>query len=175
MLGRKAMTNLDSILKSWHNKRDITLPTKIHLVKAMIFPAVMYGYESWTIKKGWTPKDWCFWTAVLEKTLESSLACKEIQPVNPKGNQSWIFVGRIDAEAEALLWQPDVKSWLIRKDPEAEKDWRQEDDRGCWMASPTWWTWVLASSGRWLRTEKPGILQSTRSQSVRHNWATDQQ
>ena len=171
MLGRKAMTNLDSILE----RRDITLPTKIHLVKAMIFPAVMYGYESWTIKKGWTPKDWCFWTVVLEKTLESSLACKEIQPVNPKGNQSWIFVGRIDAEAEALLWQPDVKSWLIRKDPEAEKDWRQEDDRGCWMASPTWWTWVLASSGRWLRTEKPGILQSTRSQSVRHNWATDQQ
>ena len=171
MLGRKAMTNLDSILE----RRDITLPTKIHLVKAMIFPAVMYGYESWTIKKGWTPKDWCFWTVVLEKTLESSLACKEIQPVNPKGNLSWIFVGRIDAEAEALLWQPDVKSWLIRKDPEAEKDWRQEDDRGCWMASPTWWTWVLASSGRWLRTEKPGILQSTRSQSVRHNWATDQQ
>ena len=171
MIGRKAMTNLDSILE----RRDITFPTKIHLVKAMIFPVVMYGYESWTIKKGWTPKDWCFWTVVLEKTLESPLACKEIQPVNPKGNQSWIFIGRIDAEAEALLWQPEVTSWLIRKDPEAEKDWRQEDDRRCWMASPTWWTWVLASSGRWLRTEKPGILQSTRSQSVRHNWDTDQQ
>ena len=79
-------------------------------------------------KEGWAPKNWCFWTVVLEKTLESPLDCKEIQPVNPKGNQSWIFIGRTDAEAEApILWPPDVKSWLIWKDPDDEKDWRQEE------------------------------------------------
>jgi len=78
--------------------------------------------------KSWTPKNWCFWTVVLEKTLESPLGCKEIQPVNPKGNQSWIFIGRTDAEAEApVLWPPDAKNWLIRKDPDAGKDWRQEE------------------------------------------------
>ena len=77
-------------------------------------------------KESWVPKNWCFWTVVLEKTLESPLDCKEIQPVNPKGNQSWIFIGRTDAEA-LILWPPDVKSWLIRKDPDAGKDWRQEE------------------------------------------------
>ena len=77
-------------------------------------------------KESWAPKTWCFWTVVLEKTLESPLDCKEIQPVNPKGNQSWIFIGRTDAEA-LILWPPDVKSWLIRKDPDAGKDWRQEE------------------------------------------------
>jgi len=88
LLGRKAMTNLDSILKS----RAITLPTMVHLVKAMVFPVVVYGCESWTVKS-WAPKNWCFWTVVLEKTLESPLACKEIKPVNFKGNQFWIFIG----------------------------------------------------------------------------------
>ena len=79
-------------------------------------------------KEGRSPKNWCFWTVVLEKTLESSLGCKEIKPFNPKGNQSWIFTGRTDSEAEApILWPPDVKSWLIRKDPDAGKDWRQEE------------------------------------------------
>ena len=78
-------------------------------------------------KEGWAMKKWCFWTMVLEKTLESPLDCKETQPVNPKGNQSWIFVGRTDAEAETpVLWPPDAKSWLIWKDPDAGKDWRQE-------------------------------------------------
>ena len=77
--------------------------------------------------KGWAPKNWCFWTVVLEKTLESPLDCKEIQPALPKGNQSWIFIGRTDAEAKApILWPPDAKSQLIRKDPGAGKDWRQE-------------------------------------------------
>ena len=124
LLGRKAMTNLDSILKS----RDITLPTKVRLVKAVVFPVVMYGCESWTIKKSWMPKNWCFWTVVLEQTLESPLDCKEIQPVHSKGDQSCICIGRTDAEAEALiLWPPDVKNWLIRKDPDAGKDWRQEE------------------------------------------------
>ena len=87
------MTNLDSILKS----RDITLPTKVCLVKAMVFPVVMYGCESWTTKKI-ESKNWCFWTVVLEKSLESPLDCKEIQPVHPKGDQSWIFIGRTDVE-----------------------------------------------------------------------------
>ena len=121
LLGRKAMTNLDSTLKS----RDITLSTKVHLVKAMVFLVVLYGSESWTIK---APKNWCFWTAVLEKTLESSMDWKKIRPVYPKGNQSWIFIGRTDAEAETpILWPPDAKNWLTRKDPDAGKDWEQEE------------------------------------------------
>ena len=79
-------------------------------------------------KEGWAPKNWCFWTVVLEKTLESPLDCKEIQPVHPKGNQPWIFIGKTDAEAEVpILWPPDAKSWLIGKDPDAGKDWRQEE------------------------------------------------
>ena len=122
-LGRKVMTNLDSILKS----RDITLPTKACLVKAMVFPVIMYGCESWDYKEGWMLKNWCFWTMMLEKTLKSPLDCKEIQPVHPKGNQSWIFIGRTDAEAETpILWPSDEKNWLIWKDPDARKDWRQE-------------------------------------------------
>ena len=105
LLGRKAMTNLDSILKS----RDITLPTEVRLVKAMVLPVVMYGCESWTVKKA-VPKNWCFWTVMLEKTLESPLGCK-IKPVHPIGNQSWIFFGRTDVEAEApILWPPDAKN-----------------------------------------------------------------
>ena len=116
------MSNLDSILKS----RDITLPTRARLVKAMVFPVVMYGCESWTIKESWASKKWCFWTVVLEKTLESPLDCEEIQPVHPEGDQSWVFIGRTDVEAEtAILWPPDVKSWLIRKDPDAGKDQRR--------------------------------------------------
>ena len=122
------MTNLDSILKS----RDITLPTKVRLVKAMVFPVVMYGCESWTIKKA-EPKNWCFWTVVLQKTLESSLDSKEIKPVNPKGNQSWIFLGRTDAEVQIqILWPPNLKNWLIWKDLDAGKDWRQEE-KGRWL------------------------------------------
>ena len=118
------MTNLDSILKS----KDTTLPTKVYLVKAMVFPVVMYGCESWIIKESWAPKNWCFWTVVLEKTLESPLDCKEIQPVHPKGNRSWICIGRTDAKAETpILWPLDAKTWLIGKDPDAGKDWGQEE------------------------------------------------
>ena len=116
------MTNLDSILKS----RDITLSTKVCLVKAMVFPVVMYGCESWTIRKA--EHCWCFWTVVLEKTLESPLAFKEIQAVHPKGDHSWVFIGRTDVEAETpILWLPDAKSWLIWKDPDSAKDWGQEE------------------------------------------------
>ena len=124
LLGRKVMTNLDSILKS----RDIILPTKVCLVKAMVFPVVMYGCESWTIKKAWVLKNWCFWTVVLENTLKSPLDCKEIQPVCAKGDQSWVFIGRTDIEAETpMLWPPDAKSWLIWKDHDSGKDWGQEE------------------------------------------------
>ena len=124
LLGRKAMTNLDSVLES----REITLPTKVLLVKAMFFPVVMYECELWTIKKVDCRRIDAFWTVVLEETLESSLDSKDIKLVNLKGNKPWIFIGRIDAEAGALiLWPPDVKSWLIRKDPDAGKDWRQEE------------------------------------------------
>ena len=121
LLGRKVMINLDSILKS----RCITLPTKVHLVKAMVFPVVMYGCELDCVES-WVPKNWCFWTVVLEKTLESPLDCKQIQPVHPEG-QSWVFIGRTDAEADTpILWPPHAKSWLIGKDPDAGRDWRQE-------------------------------------------------
>ena len=170
------MTNLDNILKT----RDITLPTKVHLVKAMVFPVVMYGCESWTIKKA-ESKNWCFWTVMLEKALESPLDGKEIQLVHPKGAQSWIFIGRIGAKAETpILWPPDAKNWLIGKDPDAGKDWRWEqkgtDNRGWdgWMASPTQWTWVWVNSGSWWWTGRPCVLQSMGSQRVRHNWATEQ-
>ena len=112
------MTNLDSILKS----RDITLPTKVHLDEAIVFPVVMYGYEL-DSEESWAPKNWCFWTVVLEKTLESPLDCKEIQQVHPKGDQSWVFIGRTDAEAETpILWPPHAKSWLIGKDPDDGRD-----------------------------------------------------
>ena len=108
-------------------KQRLTLSTKVHLVKAMVFPVVMYGCESWTIKKAWVPKNWCFWTVVLEKTLKSPLDYKEILPVPPKGDQSCLFTGRTDVEAETpILWPPGMKSWLIGKDPDAGKDWRQE-------------------------------------------------
>ena len=126
LLGRKAMMNLDSILKS----RGITLPTKVLIVKVMVFPVVIYGCESWTNKESWTPKKWCFWSVVLEKTLESSLDCKEIKPVNPKENLSWIYIGRTYAEADApVLWPPDVKNCLLGKDLDDGKDRRQEEKR----------------------------------------------
>ena len=122
LLGRKAMTNLDSLLKS----RDLT---------ANKGPSSQsYGFSSshvwrWELdhKESWAPKNWCFWTVVLEKTLESPLDFKEIKPVDGKGNQSWIFIRRTDAKVEApILWPPDVKNWFIGKDPDAGKDWRQE-------------------------------------------------
>ena len=125
----------------------------------------------------------CLQTVVLENTLETPLDSKEIKPINPKGNQPWIFSGRTDAEAEALIfWSPNAKNRRTGKDPDAGKDWRQEekgtDDRrqDGWMASLTQWTWAWANSGRWWRTGKPGVLQSMGgSQRVRHDWATEQQ
>ena len=139
----------------------------------------VYGCESWRCKEGWVPKNWWFQTVVLEKTLESPLASKEIKPVNFKGNQLWIFIGRTDAETEALiLWPHDMKSWLIGKDSDAGKDWGQEGeggDRGWdgWMASLIQWTWIWANSGRWWRTGKSGTLQSMGLQRVGQDWATE--
>ena len=139
LLAGKAMTNLDSKLKS----RDITDKGP---------SSQSHGFSSghvwmWELyyKESWAPKSWCFWTVVFEKTLESPLDCKEIQPVHPKGNQSWMFIGRTDAEAETpILWPPDAKNWLIWNDPDAErlKAGGEGDDRGWdgWMASPTQWT-----------------------------------
>ena len=115
-------------------------------------------------KESWEPKNWCFWTVVLENTLESPLDCKEIQPVHPKGNQSWIFVGQTDAEAETpILWPPDSKNWLFGKDPDAAwerlKAGGEGDVRGwkSWMASPTLRTWVWVSSGSRGWTGKPAL------------------
>ena len=173
LLGRKAMTNPDSILKN----RDITVDKSLY--------SQSYGFSSshvwmWELdyKESWVPRNWCFWTVVLEMTLESPLDCKEIQTVHSKGNQSWIFIERTDGEAkDPILCPPDVKNWLIGKDPDAGKDWRQEE-KGMtgwdgWMASPTQWTWVWAGSGRSWWTGRPGVLQSMGSQRVRHDWATE--
>ena len=123
-------------------------------------------------KESWAPKNWCFWTVVLEKTLESPLDCKEIQPVNPKGNQSWIFIGRTDVEAETpILWPPDAKSWLIWKD-DAGRDWRQEEKETKEDEMVGWHHWLdgrlWATSGSWWWTGKPDVLQSRWSQRVGH-------
>ena len=117
------MTNLNSTLKS----RSVTLPKKVCRLKAMVFPVWMWELDH---KQGWT-KNWCFWTVVLEKTLESPLDYEEIKPVNPKANQSQIFIGRTYDKAEApILWLPDAKNWLIGKDPDAEKGWKWEEEKG---------------------------------------------
>ena len=120
---KKSYNQVRQLVKS----RDIILPIKVHLVS--------YGFSSshvwmWKLyhKESWALNHWCFWILVLEKTLESPLDCKEIQPVHPKGNQSWLFIGRSDAKTETpILWPPDANSWLIGKDPDAGKDWRQEE------------------------------------------------
>ena len=143
----------------------------------MVFPVVMYGCENWTIKKAEPPKNWCFWAVVLEKTLESPLDCKEIQPVRPKGNQSWIFTGRTDAEAETLvLWLPDEKSWLIGKDADAGKDCKWEETGMTEDEMVGWHHWLdglWVNTGRWGWTGRPGVLQSMGSQRVVHSWTNE--
>ena len=162
------MTNLDSILKS----RDIVNKGP---------SGQGYGFSSshvwmWELdyKESWAPKNWCFWTVVLEKTLESPLDCKEIQAVHPKGQQSWLFIGRTDAEAETpILWPPDGKNkrpWLWERFKAEEGDGRGWDG---WMASPTQWTWVWVNSGSWWWTGRLDMLQSVGLQRVGHNWATE--
>ena len=159
------MRNLDS--------RDLTLPTKVHLFNAMVFPVVMYGCESWTIKKA-EHRRIDAWTVVLEKTLESCLDCREIKPVNCKGNQSWIFIGRTDANTLAT-WCEELTHWKRPCCWERLKAGGEGDDRGWdgWMASPTRWPWVWANSWSWWWTGKPGVLQSMGSQRVGLNWVTE--
>ena len=128
---------------------------------------------------GWAPKHWCFWTVVLEKTLESPLDCKKIQPVHSEGDQPWDFFGRNDAKAETpVLWPPHAKCWLIGKDSDAGRDSGQEEkreDRGWdgWMASLTRCTWVWVNSGSWWWTGRPLVLWFMVSQRFRHDWVTE--
>ena len=156
LLGRKAMTNLDSILKSTHYFADKDPSSQTYGFSSS--HVWMWGLDH---KESWTPKNWCFWTVVLEKILESPLDCKEIQPVHPKGNQSWIFIGKTDAEAETLAtWCEE----LTQKRPwcwERLKAGGEGDDRRWdgWMASLIEWTWVWTSSRSWWKTRKPGMLQ----------------
>ena len=163
------MTNLDSILKS----RDITLPTKIHLVKVMVFFSTHVWMWELDCKESWALKYWCFWTMVLKKTLESPLDFKEIQPVNPKGNQSWIFIRRTDAVIETpILWLPNVTNWPIwcweRLKVGGEGDNRGWDD---WTASLTQWTWIWVNSGSWW-TGRPRMLQPW-DHRFEHDWAIE--
>ena len=131
-------------------------------------------------EESWVPKNWCFWTVVLDKTLESPLDCKEIQPVPPKADQSWVFIGRTDVEAETLIllsqywWEELIhlkRPWCW----ERLRAGRERDNRGWngWMASLTQWTWVWVGSGSWWWTGRPGVLQFMGSQGVRHGWATE--
>ena len=123
-------------------------------------------------KESWAPKKWYFWTVELEKTLESPLDYKVIQLVHPKWNQSWIFIGRTDPEAETpILWLPDGKSWLIGKDPDAGKDWRWEE-KGMTEDEMVGWSWVWVSSRSWWFMGRPGMLHSIALQRVGHDWAT---
>ena len=169
LLGSKVITNLDSILKS----RDITLSTKVHLVRTMVFAIVMYGCESWTIKKAKRRRIdafelWCW------KTLESPLDSKEIQPDHLKGNQSWVF---------NISWNSNTLTTWYKELTHLKRPWCWErlkaggegDDRGWdgWMASPTQWTWVWVNFGSWWWTRRPGVLRFMGSQRVGHDWVTE--
>ena len=138
LLGRKAMTNLDSILKSRYYFADKGSSSQSYGFSS----SHVWMWES-DYKESWVSKKWSFWIVMLKKTLESPLDCKEIQPVNPKGNQPWIFIGRTDAEAEAaILWPPDTNNWLTGKDPDAEKDWRWEEKGMTEDETVGWHLWL---------------------------------
>ena len=164
------MTNQDSILKSRHHLANKGLNSQSHdLSNNHVWMWELYH------KEDWVSKNWFFWIAVLDKTLESPLDCKEIKPVDLKENQSWIFIGRTDAEAETrilshLMWSTDSLEKTLKAGGEG-------DDRGwdSWMASPTQWIWDWANPGRWWRSGKPDVLQSMGSQRVGHDWVTEQQ
>ena len=150
LLGRKVMTNLDSIFKS----RDITLSTKVCLVKAVVFPVIMYGCKSWTVKKAEHRRIDAFELWCWEKTLESPMDCKEIQLVHSEGDQPWDFFGRNDANAETpVLWPPHAKSWLIGKDSDAGKDWEQEEKGTTEDEMAGWHHWLDGSESEWT----PGV------------------
>ena len=169
LLGRKVMTNLDSIIKSRHYSAN-----KSTFSQSYDFSDSHVWMWEMDYKENWAQKNWCFWTVVLDKILESPLDCEQIQPVHPKGDQSWMFTGGTDVEVEGHL----TGSWLIWKDPDAGKRLKMEgkvDDRGWdgWMASPTPWPWVWVGSGSWWWIGRPGMLWFMGSQGVRHNWATE--
>ena len=155
------------------------MSTKDHLVKAMIFSNSYVWMWELDYKESWVQKNWCFWTVVLEKMLESPLDYKKIQQVHPKGNQSWVFIGRTDVEAEIpIFWSPDTKSWLIWKDPYVGKDWRQEE-KGMTEDEMVRWHYQLnghefgINSRSWWWTGQPGVLWLMGSQRVGHDWATE--
>ena len=150
------MKNLDSVLK----RKDITLSTKVHIVKAMVFSSSHIWMWELDLKEGWVLRNWCLWV-VLEKTLESPLDCKEIKPVNPEGNQPRMFIGRIYAEAEApIFWQPDAKSQLNVKDPDAGKDWRRKEKRMAEEEMVGWHHWLTGHGSEQTPgdSEGPGSL-----------------
>ena len=167
--GRKALTILDSILKII----DITLLTKVHLVKAMVFPVVIWMWEL-DHKESWTLKNWCFSTVVLEKTLDSLLDCKEVKLINPKGNQSWIFIGRTDVEAEAaILWPPNAKYWLIRKDlmlGKIEGRRRRGRQRMRWLDGITNWMDISLSQVQELVIDREGCSPWGRKELDTTEW-----
>ena len=169
LLGRKAMTNLDSILKS----RDIILPTKVPSSQSYGFSSSHVWMWELDCEESWAPMNWCFWTVMLEKTLESPLDCKGIQPVHLKGNQSWIFIGRTDVEAETpILWPPDAKHWLIWKDPDAEKD-RTQEEKGTTENEMVGWHHQLSGHEfEWCPWVGDG-QGSLASQRVGHDWVTE--
>ena len=145
LLGRKVMTNLDSTLKS----RVITFPTKVHSSQGYGFSSGHVWMCELDYKESWAPKNWCFWTVMLEKTLESPLDCQEIQPVHPK-DQSWMFIERTDVEAETpILWPPDSECWLIWKDPNAGKDWGQEEKGMTEDEMARWHHWLNGRESEW--------------------------
>ena len=155
----------------------MTLPTKLHLLKAVVFPVVMYGYESF-----WSPKNWCFWTVVLEKTLESPLDCKEIQPVHPKGNQSWIFMQGLMMKLKLqyfghLIWRADsLEKVLIVGKIEGRRKRGRGWQRMRWLDIITnSMNMNLKNSSREWRTGKPGVLQSMGLQRVGHDLVTEKQ
>ena len=157
------MTKLDNMLKIRHYFAKKSLSSQSYcLSSSHVWMWDLNYRESWAVK------NWCFCTVVLEKTLESPFDSKEIQPVHPKGNQSWMFIGRTNAETP-ILWPPGVKNWLIGKDRVAGKDWRLEEkgttEWDNWMPSPTQWIWVWVNSRNWLWIGKPGMLQSMGLQS----------
>ena len=140
------MTSLDSILKS----RDITLPANVHRVKPMVFSSSHVWMWELDYKESWALKNWCFWTVVLERTLESPMDCKEIKPVDPKGNQPWIFIGKTDAKAETpLLWLHDEKNRLIKKVPDVGKDWRLEEKGTTEDEVVGWHHWLDGHEFEW--------------------------
>ena len=129
-------------------------------------------------KESWVPKNWCFWTVVLEKNFENPLDCKVIQPLHPKGNNSWTLIGGTDSEAETpILWTPDINNLLLGKDPDPGKEWRREEmetkEHDVWMASLIQWTWVWVNARSWLCTVRSGVLRSMGSQRVRHDWTNE--